>query len=183
MVEIAIFGEDGTPLPPLEKGEIAIRSSANVRGYWMKPKATAAAFTRDGWFLTGDAGYLDEDGYLYIVDRIKDIIIRGGENISCVEVEAAIYAHPAVAEASVFGLPDERLGEIVGACVFLKPGETVEPEALIDFTREHLAKFKVPEKLWISREPLPKLGSGKIDKVALRAAARDNSGASKVAAE
>ncbi|MFC3713251.1 class I adenylate-forming enzyme family protein [Sphingoaurantiacus capsulatus] len=168
MVEIKIADDDGNALAAGEIGEVCIRSVANVRGYWGKPVETAKAFTADGWFLTGDLGRLDEDGYLYIVDRKKDIIIRGGENISCQEVEAAIYGHPAVAEACVFGLPDERLGEIVGAVVYLKPGEMVEPAALIDFTRDSLAAFKVPAKLWVSAEPLPKLGSAKIDKVSLR---------------
>jgi acyl-CoA synthetase (AMP-forming)/AMP-acid ligase II len=144
-----------------------------VRGYWNKPEATAAAFTADGWFKTGDLGKLDEDGYLYIVDRKKDIIIRGGENISAVEVEAAIYSHPAVAEASVFGLPDERLGEITGAVVYLKPGEKLEPESLIEFVKRDLAAFKVPARLWLHDQPLPKLGSGKIDKVSLRAHFRE----------
>jgi acyl-CoA synthetase (AMP-forming)/AMP-acid ligase II len=168
LVEIAIHDDAGRPLATGEVGEVCIRSSANVRGYWNNPQATAAAFKADGFFNTGDLGYLDEDGYLFIVDRKKDIIIRGGENISCQEVEAAVYAHPAVAEACVFGLPEERLGEIVGAVAYLKPGEAVEPEALVDYTRDTLAAFKVPAKLWISAEPLPKLGSGKIDKVGLR---------------
>lgn len=168
MVEIGIFDDDSNQLPQGAIGEVCIRSSANVRGYWNKPAETAKAFTPDGWFKTGDLGRLDEDNYLFIVDRKKDIIIRGGENISCQEVEAAIYGHPAVAEACVFGLPDERLGEIVGAVVYLKPTEMVEPAALIDFTREALAAFKVPAKLWLSSEPLPKLGSAKIDKVSLR---------------
>ena len=132
------------------------------------PTATAAAFLPSGWFLTGDIGYLDDEGYLFIVDRKKDIIIRGGENISCVEVEAAIYNHPAVAEASVFGLPDERMGELVGAVVYPKPGETLEIESLLEFVKRDLAAFKVPAKIWLSKEQLPRLGSAKIDKVALR---------------
>jgi acyl-CoA synthetase (AMP-forming)/AMP-acid ligase II len=169
MVEIMIADDDMKEVPQGEVGEVCIRSSANVRGYWNKPEATASAFTADGWFKTGDLGKLDEDGYLYIVDRKKDIIIRGGENISAVEVEAAIYNHPAVAEASVFGLPDERLGEITGAVVYLKPGEKLEPESLIEFVKRELAAFKVPARLWLHDQPLPKLGSGKIDKVSLRA--------------
>lgn len=151
-----------------EVGEVCIRSAANVRGYWMRPEATAEAFPGDGWFRSGDLGYLDEDNYLFIVDRKKDIIIRGGENISCQEVEAALYAHPAVAEACVFGLPDERLGEIVGAVVHAKDGAELEGEALIEFVKRDLASFKVPARLWFSKEMLPKLGSGKIDKVTLR---------------
>jgi acyl-CoA synthetase (AMP-forming)/AMP-acid ligase II len=168
LVEMMVADDAMNPLPVGEVGEVCIRSSANVRGYWMKPEATAAAFTPDGWFRSGDLGRFDEDGYLYIVDRKKDIIIRGGENISAVEVEAAIYAHPAVAEASVFGLPDERLGEIVGAVVFPKPGERLEGDAIIQFVARDLAAFKVPARVWIAPEPLPKLGSGKIDKVGLR---------------
>ena len=146
-----------------------IRSSANCRGYWNKPEATAAAFAPDGWFATGDLGYLDDDGYLFIVDRKKDIIIRGGENISCQEVESAIYAHPAVAEASVFGLPDERLGEVVAAVVYPHPGAALEADALHELLSRELAKFKVPSRIWFSADPLPKLGSAKIDKVTLRA--------------
>jgi acyl-CoA synthetase (AMP-forming)/AMP-acid ligase II len=173
MVEIMIADDDMTPLGAEEVGEVCIRSCANVRGYWNKPEATAAAFTTDGWFRTGDLGRLDEDGYLTIVDRKKDIIIRGGENISAVEVEEAIYGHPAVAEASVFGLPDERLGEITGAVVYLKPGEKLEPESLIEFVKRELAAFKIPARLWLHDQPLPKLGSGKIDKVSLRAHFRE----------
>lgn len=168
MVEIGIFDDAMKPLATEEVGEVCIRSVANVRGYWNKPEATASAFTNDGWFKTGDLGRLDADGYLFIVDRKKDIIIRGGENISAVEVEAAIYSHPAVAEASVFGLPDERLGEIVGAVVHPKAGERLEGEAIIQFVQRDLAAFKVPARVWIMDDPLPKLGSGKIDKVSLR---------------
>ena len=169
LVELRIAGDDMASLPTCHVGEVCIRSAANVRGYWNKPEATAAAFVGDGWFRTGDLGYLDEDGYLFIVDRKKDIIIRGGENISCQEVESAIYTHPAVAEASVFGLPDDRLGEIVGAVVYPKPGAALEYEALHEFLGRQLSAFKVPAKIWLVREPLPKLGSAKIDKLTLRA--------------
>jgi hypothetical protein len=124
-VELAILGEDGAHLPTGERGEVAIRSAANIQLYWRDPEATAEAFTADGFLKTGDIGMLDEDGYLFIVDRKKDIIIRGGENISCVEVEAAIYAHEAVAEASVFGVPCERLGEQPAAAVHFKEGQAV----------------------------------------------------------
>ena len=117
MVEIAILGADDGHLPAGERGEIAIRSAANIRGYWRDEAATKAAFTADFYLKTGDIGYLDEDNYLFIVDRKKDIIIRGGENISAQEVEAAIYAHPAVSEAAVFGIADERLGEVPAAVV------------------------------------------------------------------
>jgi len=171
LVEIRIADGDGAvgdALPPNAVGEVCIRSVCNCRGYWNKPEATAAAFVGDGWFRSGDLGYLDEEGYLFIVDRKKDIIIRGGENISCQEVESAIYAHPAVAEVSVFGLPDERLGEIVGAVVYAKPGAHLDPDALVDFLKSGLASFKIPAKVWMAGEQLPKLGSAKIDKVSLR---------------
>ena len=118
LVDLAILDDDGKPVPQGEHGEVCIRTVANFSGYWNRPDATAAAITADGYFRTGDLGYLDPDGYLYIVDRKKDIIIRGGENISCQEVEAAIYEHAAVAECAVFGLPDERLGEVVGAIAY-----------------------------------------------------------------
>jgi acyl-CoA synthetase (AMP-forming)/AMP-acid ligase II len=167
MVELAILGDGDTHLPPGETGEIAIRAAANIRGYWRDPVATAAAFTADGFLRTGDIGYLDEDNYLFIVDRKKDIIIRGGENISAAEVEAAIYSHPAVSEASVFGVADERLGEVPAAVVYAEDGD-LEREALLDFLRTRLAQFKLPVHLWIETEPLPKLGTGKIDKKTLR---------------
>jgi len=173
LVEIGIFDDDMKPVATGERGEVCIRSAANVRGYWNNPTATAAAFMPTGWFLTGDIGTLDDEGYLFIVDRKKDIIIRGGENISCVEVEAAIYNHPAVAEASVFGLPDERMGELVGAVVYLKPGETLELESLTQFLARDLAAFKLPARIWLSKEQLPRLGSAKIDKVSLRKHYRD----------
>ncbi|MGS1016707.1 class I adenylate-forming enzyme family protein [Allosphingosinicella humi] len=166
MVDIAILGEGDRHLPPYERGEIAIRSAANIRGYWRDEAATAAAFTADGYVRTGDVGYLDEDDYLFIVDRKKDIIIRGGENISCQEVEAACYACESVSEASVFGLPDERLGEVPAAVVYGENG--VDRAKLIAFLESHLAAYKVPAYLWIHDEPLPKLGTGKIDKVTLR---------------
>jgi acyl-CoA synthetase (AMP-forming)/AMP-acid ligase II len=171
LVEIRIADGDGAvgaALPAGTIGEVCIRTVANCRGYWNKPEATAAAFVGDGWFRSGDLGYLDAEGYLFIVDRKKDIIIRGGENISCQEVEGAIYAHPAVAEASVFGLPDDRLGEIVGAVVYPKPGEPLDPDALISLLKDTMAAYKVPAKVWIATEQLPKLGSAKIDKVSLR---------------
>jgi acyl-CoA synthetase (AMP-forming)/AMP-acid ligase II len=167
-VEVAILGEGDAHLPAGEVGEIAMRAAANFRGYWRDEKATRAAFTPDGYFRTGDLGYLDEQGYLFIVDRAKDIIIRGGENISCQEVEAAIYAHPAIAEASVFGIADERLGEIPAAVVRPEAGQGIEGSELMRFLDGRLAKFKLPAQLWIVAEPLPKLGTGKIDKGALR---------------
>lgn len=169
LVDLAILDDAGDKVAALERGEVAIRSICNFREYWHRPDATAAAFSKHGYFLTGDIGYLDEDGYLFIVDRKKDIIIRGGENISCQEVEAAIYEHPLVAEAAVFGLPDERFGEVPGAVVHFHDGETVDEAALQGFLCEHIAAFKVPARIWIAPDPLPRLGTEKIDKVGLRA--------------
>ena len=167
-VEVEIVDEDGNEVPRGSVGEVRARGAKTMLGYWNKPEATAEAFI-DGWFHTGDVGYLDQDGFLYIVDRIKEIIIRGGENISCLEVEAAIYTHPAVHEAAVFGLPDERLGEIVGAAVVLRDGEEMTDEALSEFLSEHLAAFKIPAHVWFREEQLPRIASGKIFKRQLKA--------------
>ena len=123
--------------------------------------ATKAAFFDNGYFRSGDLGYLDADGYLFIVDRKKDIIIRGGENISCPEVEAAIYEHPDANECAVFGLPDERLGEVVGAVIWMKPGSSVSAEDMSVFLGQRLAPYKVPSRIWMSNDALPKLGSEK----------------------
>ncbi len=168
VTEFKIIDENGNSLPVGERGEVCIKSTANVRGYWNKPEATAAAFVGD-WFHSGDVGYLDEQGFLYIVDRIKDIIIRGGENISCLEVEAAIYSHPAVEEAAVFGLPDERLGEVVGTAVVLRSGEQLSAGELKSYLADHLAAFKIPLHVWFRDEQLPRIASGKIFKRQLKA--------------
>jgi long-chain acyl-CoA synthetase len=168
LVDLAILDDAGAPLAQGAVGEVCIRSIANIEGYWNNPAATAAAFTDDGYFRTGDLGYLDTEGYLFIVDRKKDIIIRGGENISCPEVEAGIYAHEAVAECAVFGLPDQRLGEIVGAVVYVKPDEALDEESLRTFLSSNLAAFKVPAVVWFTSDPLPVLGTGKLDRVGIR---------------
>ncbi len=168
-VEIAILGANDEHLPANQRGEVAIRSAANIKGYWRAPDATHAAFTEDGYLRTGDIGYLDEDDYLFIVDRKKDIIIRGGENIASQEVEAAIYACPAVAEASVFGITDDRLGEVPVAVVHPHSGSDLDETELRAFLDGRIAGFKIPERFIFSPDPLPRLGTGKIDKVALRA--------------
>jgi acyl-CoA synthetase (AMP-forming)/AMP-acid ligase II len=168
IVEVAILDGDLRPLPPGERGEVAIRSAANIRGYWRDPAATQAAFTPDGFFRTGDVGYLDDDGYLFIVDRLKDIIIRGGENISAQEVEAACYSHEKVSEASVFGVPCDRLGEVPAAVIHCEEQGALDAERLTAFLQDRLASFKVPAHVWVHVDPLPKLGTGKIDKVRLR---------------
>jgi acyl-CoA synthetase (AMP-forming)/AMP-acid ligase II len=168
LVDLAILDDNGAELPQGGIGEVCMRSVANFEGYWNNEAATKAAFFDSGYFRSGDLGYVDEDGYLFIVDRKKDIIIRGGENISCQEVEAAIYEHPDVNECAVFGLPDERLGEVVGAVIWVKPGSTVDDGAMCSFLSQRLAPYKVPYKIWMSNAALPKLGSEKIDKVSLR---------------
>ena len=169
LVDMAILDDDGNKLATGEVGEVCIRSVANFLGYWKNEEATEAAYTDDAYFRTGDLGYLDEDDYLFIVDRKKDIIIRGGENISCIEVEEAIYAHPAVAECSVFGVPDERLGEIPAAVYFTHKDQDLSPEELTEFLREHIAPFKVPAHLWRSSDHLPRLGTQKVDKRSVKA--------------
>ena len=169
IIELAILGAGDRHLLAGEVGEIAFRSAANIKGYWRNPAATEEAFTSDGWLRTGDVGYVDEDGYLFIVDRKKEIIIRGGENISSAEVEAECYACPSVAEVAVFGAPDERLGEVPVAVIHPKNGEHLGELELLDFLHGRLAKFKLPERIIVSAEPLPKLGTGKIDRRALKA--------------
>ena len=168
LVDLAILDDAGKPVPQGERGEVCIRSVANFLEYWNRPDATRDAYTADRYFRTGDIGYLDAEGYLFIVDRKKDIIIRGGENISCQEVEAALYEHPDIAEAAVFGLADERFGEVPGAVVHARDGTTLDADALRGFLGEHVAAFKVPQRLWISAIPLPRLGTEKIDKVSLK---------------
>ena len=168
-VEMAILGEGDRSLATGETGEIAIRTAANIRGYWKAAQATADLFTTDGFVRTGDVGYLDEDNYLFIVDRKKEIIIRGGENIAAAEVEAACYAFPEVAEACVFGAHDERLGEVPVAIIRSEtPGAVGEAE-LRKFVEQRLARFKVPDRFIFVDEELPRLGTGKVDRRALKA--------------
>ena len=168
LVDLAILDDAGKPVAQGGIGEVCIRSVCNFLGYWNNEDATKAAFTDDMYFRTGDLGKLDEDGYLYIVDRKKDIIIRGGENITCIEVEDAIYAHDGIAECSVFGLPDERMGEIVGAVFLAKEGHDVTEADLRDHLATRLAPFKQPVQYWQETETLPRLGTQKVDKRALR---------------
>ena len=172
LVELAILDDDGNSVDTGKVGEVSIRTVANFLGYWRNEDATSAAYTDDGFFLTGDLGYLDEDGYLFIVDRKKDIIIRGGENIACIEVEEAIYAHPDVAECSVFGQPDERLGEVPAAVYHLKEGRSLSPAALREFLLEGNAPYKVPTEGFIveAKQALPRLGTQKVDKRTVKAA-------------
>jgi len=166
-IEIAILDADGKPLPVGEVGEIATRSASNMVGYWNLPEATAQTLGRDNWLRTGDAGYLDKDGFLYIHDRIKDMIISGGENIYPAEVESAICDHPDVAEVAVVGVPDDTWGEAVKAVVALKPGKEVSAADLIAFTRQRIAAFKTPKTVDFIAA-LPRNASGKILRRQLR---------------
>ena len=165
--EIRVVGEDGAELPRGEVGELIVRSPSNMTGYWNLDDATRASL-KGGWMHTGDAAFMDEDGYIYIQDRMKDMIISGGENIYPAQVESAIYGHPAVAEVAVIGVPDPVWGEVLKACVVAKPGETVDPASIIDWTRERLAGFKVPKSIDVI-PALPRNASGKILRRELRA--------------
>jgi acyl-CoA synthetase (AMP-forming)/AMP-acid ligase II len=160
-VELAILDASGKRLPPGEVGEIATRSGSNMAGYWNLPEATARTLDSDGWLRTGDAGYMDKDGYLYIHDRIKDMIISGGENIYPAEVESAICDHPDVAEVAVIGVPDEQWGEAVKAIVVMKPGKTATAFDIIGFIRQRIAAFKTPKTVDFI-DALPRNASGKI---------------------
>lgn len=168
LVDLAILDDDGGKVPQGERGEICLRTIANFGGYWENEEATDAAFTSDGYFRTGDIGYLDADGYLFIVDRKKDIIIRGGENISCPEVESAGYEHDDIVELSVFGVADDRFGEVPAMVYHLKEGATLSEEELRAFLGTRLAPFKIPAYFFLAPDPLPRLGTQKIDRVTLR---------------
>jgi acyl-CoA synthetase (AMP-forming)/AMP-acid ligase II len=166
-VELRIVDVFGDECEVGDVGEVWIRSPSNMVGYWNMPEATERSITEDGWFKSGDAGYLDADGYLYIHDRIKDMIISGGENIYPAEVESALMSHPAVADVAVLGVPDDEWGEAVKAIVVRASGADVTPEELIAFSRERLAHFKCPSSIeWI--DALPRNPSGKILKTELR---------------
>jgi long-chain acyl-CoA synthetase len=165
-------GTCGLPLPHVEirlgEGEeILVRSPALMTGYWGEEQSPIDA---EGWLHSGDVGRLDADGYLYIVDRIKDLIIRGGENIAAAHVELALVAHPAVAQAAVVGIPHRDLGEEVGAVVVVRPGAQLDPEQLRAHLATRLAHFEVPVHWWLRSEALPENATGKVDKRALRAA-------------
>jgi len=160
----------GKTLKDGERGELCIKSHFNMKGYQNRPEDTAKVIDSEGFFHTGDIAKM-EGGFIFILDRLKDIIIRGGENIDCSEVETALYSHPKVRECSVFGLPDARLGEVVGCAVYPQPGETITPEEINKHAAAALAKFKVPltEHIFMRSEELPKGATGKIDKKGMRA--------------
>jgi long-chain acyl-CoA synthetase len=157
----------GQAVDPARTGELWIKGPNVVRGYWNRPEESALTFTR-GWLHTGDVARIDEEGFVHIVDRAKDMIIRGGENVYCVEVEAALFEHPAVADCAVIGVPHPVLGEEVGAVVVLRPGLDVAADELARFVGERLAAFNVPSRFWFRADPLPRNPAGKVLKRELR---------------
>ena len=166
--DIRVVNEDGVDLPAGSIGEVWIYGPNNVQGYWNKPEETAKAFT-DGWFHSGDAGFVDEDGFVYIVDRIKDMVLRGGENVYCVEVETVLFEHDAVKDCAVIGLPHEKLGEEVAAVIVPADGRGAQDaEALVAFLKSRLAGFKVPSKVFWQVDELPRNATGKVLKKDLR---------------
>jgi len=168
-LEAKLVDEHGNDLPGGAKtvGTLCVRGSIVIKGYINRPEATADAI-RDGWLNTGDIARIDDDGFVFIVDRAKDMVLRGGENVFCSEVETAIYHHEAIAEACVFGIPDERLGEDVAVAIVLRPGHSLTKESLTEFLAASLAKYKLPAKVWFRTEPIPRNASGKFLKRELR---------------
>jgi long-chain acyl-CoA synthetase len=165
--DVKVVDEAGNALPVGQVGELWIYGPNIVKGYWNKPEATAATFT-EGWLHSGDLARLDDEGFIYIVDRAKDVLIRGGENVYCSEVENALYSHPAVMDATVVGLPHKVLGEEVGAAVQVAPGATVDQAELQAWLKDRLAGFKIPVRIDIRIAPLPRNPSGKIMKRQVR---------------
>src|SRR5258708_1842365 len=162
-IEGQVAAESGKEVQAGQRGELVARGATVMRGYWNDPEDTAAAF-RNGFLRTGDIGYHDAGGYFYILDRVKDMIVTGGENVYSGEVEAVIFDHPAVREVAVFGIPDPQWGELVAACVALKPGMNITADALIRHCRERLANYKVPRHLEVSETDLPENVAGKFVK-------------------
>jgi long-chain acyl-CoA synthetase len=167
-VQAEVRRADGTLADVGEAGEIWVKGPNVMVGYWKRTEETAAALTPDGWYRSGDVAWADADGYLYVVDRAKDMIISGGENVYSTEVENALYRHPAVLEAAVIGVPDERWGERIHAVVVLRPDSTVDPDELVAHCRPLIAGYKLPRSIDVRTEPLPKSGAGKILKRELR---------------
>jgi len=168
VTDVSIIDENWNFLTdPGAVGEIVIKSPANMVGYWGNEEATNEVFNEDGWFKSGDLGYI-ENGFVFIVDRVKDMVIRGGENIACIEVEAAIYQHPSVQEVAVFGIPEERLGETLCASVCLRSSSDLNKAELQEFLHNKIAAYKIPSMVKIDFLDLPRVASGKFDKKALR---------------
>jgi long-chain acyl-CoA synthetase len=166
-IDLRVVDESGKELEAGGHGELVVRGANVMRGYWNNSEETKPAF-QGGFFRTGDVGYRDADGYFYILDRLKDMIVTGGENVYSGEVEAIIYQHPAVRETAVFGIPDPQWGELVAACVVRKPGKTLSEDELIAHCRRSLANYKIPRRVELSDNELPKSGTGKILKRILR---------------
>jgi long-chain acyl-CoA synthetase len=169
VTSVKIIDEAGNTVPDGQIGEIYIKGPTVMRGYWNKPIETAEVL-KDGWFRSGDLGLFDQQGFLIIKDRAKDIVIRGGENIACAEVEYALAAHPAVSEVAVYGLPDNRLGEIVAATIMMKPSASVSQQELQEFLKTRIAPFKIPSHIFLQSEQLERIASGKIAKKLIREA-------------
>jgi long-chain acyl-CoA synthetase len=167
-LEIKLADARGEEVSPGDVGEIAVRGTTVMAGYWNQPEQTALVL-RDGWMYTGDAGRMDEDGFLYIVDRLKDMIITGGENVYSAEVENVLYRHPAVAMCAVIGIPHDLWGEQVHAVVVLREGQTATAEELMTFCKGQIAGYKCPRSVEVRTDPLPISGAGKIQKAKLRA--------------
>jgi acyl-CoA synthetase (AMP-forming)/AMP-acid ligase II len=165
--ELEIVDGDGVEAPRGTVGEIRVRGPNAMLGYWNKPDETAAAL-RDGWVHTGDAGYMDEDGFVFVVDRVKDMIVSGGENVYCVEVENAVTKYPAVSQCAVIGIPDEKWGEAVHALVILKPGQGATEADIIDHCKTLIANYKCPRGVEFRTDPFPLSGAGKVLKRELR---------------
>jgi acyl-CoA synthetase (AMP-forming)/AMP-acid ligase II len=166
-IDVRVVGETGIELEIGQRGELVARGANVMNGYWNNPSDSTSAF-RGGFFRTGDVGYRDSEGFLYILDRLKDMIVTGGENVYCGEVEAVLFTHPSIREAAVFGVPDPKWGELVVACVVLKKGTSLQQEVLIEFCRQSLANYKIPRHVVFLDSELPKNGTGKVLKRLLR---------------
>jgi long-chain acyl-CoA synthetase len=167
-VEVEIRRDNGSVCGPRDIGEVYVRGPNIMQGYWKRPEETAMALVADGWYKSGDVAWADEEGYLFVVDRAKDMIISGGENIYTTEVENAVFRHPDVLEVAVFGIPHEAFGEMVHAEVVSKPGTFISADAIIAVCRAHIGGYKVPRSVAIRSDALPKSGAGKILKRSLR---------------
>ena len=173
VLDIRVVDDSGHECPAGERGELQVRGTSLFRGYWNQPETTAEAFDGE-WFRTGDSAIIDEEGFLYIVDRIKDLVIRGGENIGCGPIEAALLEHPAVIEACVYGVPNERLGEEVGATLYVSG--VIAEDDLREFLTDKLAYFEIPRYIHQQSRVLPRVAAGKISKLQLKAEAIDRLG-------
>ena len=164
---VRIVDGENNPLPAGEHGEVCVRGPNVLKGYWNRPEATADAIDPQGWFHSGDIGYFDDQGYLFLCDRVKDMVISGGENVYPAEVESILYGHSAVIEVAVIGLPDEKWGEAVTAVAVVKEGSTLELEELREFASQSLAKYKLPSRLYFL-DQLPRNPAGKVQKFKIK---------------